>query len=203
MKRLIQAANFAALKHKDQRRKDKEASPYINHPLALALVLSEVSCVPNEDVIIAALLHDTIEDTDTTPAEITHLFGDDVLSIVLEVTDDKSLPKAMRKQLQIEHAPGMSVSAKLVKLADKICNLRDMAISHPEGWSEQRVSAYFEWAKAVVDSGLRGVHAELEALFDAAYSSNVPAACPECSGTQPYKGFGREDSCESCVIRTE
>ncbi|HQS58355.1 MAG: phosphohydrolase [Gallionellales bacterium 35-53-114] len=170
MKKTILAANFAANKHRDQRRKDREASPYINHPLALAFVLTnEVDGITDEDVIAAAILHDTIEDTKTSTSEITNLFGENVLRIVMELTDDKSLPKATRKQLQIDHASHLSREAKLVKLADKICNLRDMAYSPPFDWLLERQQEYFEWAKAVVD-GLRGTHVELEALFDQAYS---------------------------------
>lgn len=166
------AANFAATKHRDQRRKDREASPYINHPLALAYVLTnEVGgVIDEEEVIAAALLHDTIEDTDTSYQEIIELFGDSVLSMVLEVTDDKSLTKAARKQQQIDHAPRLSNGAKLIKLADKTCNLRDMANSPPFDWTLIRRQEYFDWAKAVVDSGLRGTHEELEALFDQAYA---------------------------------
>lgn len=170
MQKIILAANFAANKHRDQRRKDREASPYINHPLALAFVLTnEVTGITNEDVIAAAILHDTIEDTDTSTTEISNLFGDTVLSIVLELTDDKTLTKETRKQLQIDNASKLSREAKLVKLADKICNVRDMAYSPPVNWSLERQLEYFEWSKAVID-GLRGTHSELEALFDHAYT---------------------------------
>lgn len=170
MKKIILAANFAANKHRDQRRKDREASPYINHPLALAFVLTnEVGGIADEDVIIAAILHDTIEDTNASTAEIANLFSENVLRIVMELSDDKSLPKATRKQLQIDHASQLSREAKLVKLADKICNLRDMANSPPFDWELIRQQEYFDWAKAVVE-GLRGTHIELEALFDQAYS---------------------------------
>jgi GTP diphosphokinase / guanosine-3',5'-bis(diphosphate) 3'-diphosphatase len=169
MKKAIGAANFSALKHRDQRRKDRESSPYINHPLALAFVLTnEVSGVDDENVIVAAILHDTLEDTDTTETEIADIFGETVLKIVLEVSDDKTLPKDVRKQLQIDHASQLSREAKLVKLADKICNVRDMANSPPFDWPLARQQEYFDWALAVVD-GLRGTHAELERLFDQAY----------------------------------
>jgi guanosine-3',5'-bis(diphosphate) 3'-pyrophosphohydrolase len=169
MKKIILAVNFAAGKHRDQRRKDRESSPYINHPLALAFVLTnEVTDITDENVVVAAILHDTIEDTDTSTVEIAEQFGQVVLDIVMEVTDDKSLPKAMRKQVQIDHASQLSREAKLVKLADKICNLRDMANSPPFDWTLERQKEYFEWANAVVN-GLRGAHPELEALFDNAY----------------------------------
>ena len=170
MNTYIKAAAFASLKHRDQRRKDQATSPYINHPLAVANVLAnEVVGISDEVAITAALLHDTIEDTETSPQEIERNFGDVVLGVVLEVSDDKSLPKKDRKRLQIEHAGSISRSAKLVKLADKICNLRDMANSPPHDWPLRQRVEYFDWCKAVVDQ-MRGVHAELEALFDSAYS---------------------------------
>ncbi len=165
----LRALAFAADKHRDQRRKDAAASPYINHPIALANVLVGEGGVTDPDVLAAALLHDTVEDTQTTPAELAAAFGPAIAGIVAEVTDDKSLPKAERKRLQIEHAVAMSRQAKLVKLADKICNLRDMAVHPPAKWDLARRREYFEWAKAVID-GLRGVHPRLEALFDAAYA---------------------------------
>ena len=168
MNRLISALAFAAHKHRDQRRKDANASPYINHPIALANVLANEGLVGDEPVLIAAILHDTIEDTETTAEELTALFGETITAIVLDVTDDKALPKAERKRLQIEHAPTISAAAKLVKLADKICNLRDIVASPPEKWSLERKRAYFDWAKAVVD-GLRGAHPELEQIFDEAF----------------------------------
>jgi guanosine-3',5'-bis(diphosphate) 3'-pyrophosphohydrolase len=175
MQKVIKAAAFAAYKHRDQRRKDQQASPYINHPLALANVLcNEVTGIEDQDVVCAALLHDTIEDTDTSHAEIEAEFGRSVLDVVLEVTDDKTLPKAQRKLLQIEHAPSLSRSAKLVKLADKICNLRDMAASPPSDWSLDRRIEYFDWSKAVVD-GMRGTDEQLERLFDQAFTFR-PAA---------------------------
>jgi guanosine-3',5'-bis(diphosphate) 3'-pyrophosphohydrolase len=166
--RLIKAADFAAFKHRRQRRKDAEASPYINHPLALARVLKLEAGVAEVDVLVAAILHDTVEDTETTVEELEREFGHAVASIVAEVTDDKSLPKPDRKRLQVEHAPHISHPAKLVKLADKICNLRDVLEAPPSHWPMERRRAYFEWAKAVID-GLRGVHPGLEHLFDDAY----------------------------------
>ena len=168
MKLLLKAIAFAADKHRNQRRKDKDASPYINHPIALADVLANEAGIEDEKVLIAAVLHDTIEDTDTTEPELAKLFGDEITAIVLEVTDDKALPKAERKRLQIEHALTISRRAKLVKLADKICNLRDMASNPPAEWSLERRQEYFDWAKAVID-GLRSSHPTLERLFDEAF----------------------------------
>jgi guanosine-3',5'-bis(diphosphate) 3'-pyrophosphohydrolase len=168
MNRLLAAIAFAADKHRDQRRKDAAASPYINHPIALANVLANEAEIDDERVLIAAVLHDTLEDTETTVQELVRHFGQEIAEIVLEVSDDKALPKAARKQQQIDHATHISRRAKLVKLADKICNLRDIARSPPHDWSLQRRQEYFDWAKAVIDQ-LRGVHPALEHVFDQAY----------------------------------
>ncbi|PZP54671.1 MAG: phosphohydrolase [Azospira oryzae] len=165
---ILKAVRFAAGNHRTQRRKDAEASPYINHPIALANVLKNEGGIDDPIVLCAALLHDTIEDTDTTPEELEAEFGPEIRDIVVEVTDDKKLDKAERKRLQIEHAATLSERAKLVKLADKICNLRDIIASPPSDWSTERKQEYFEWAKQVID-GLRGVHPGLEAVFDAVY----------------------------------
>ncbi|HSG23040.1 MAG TPA: HD domain-containing protein [Azonexus sp.] len=169
MNRLISALAFAAHKHRDQRRKDAVASPYINHPIALANVLANEGDVDDERVLIAAVLHDTVEDTETSEQELVREFGHEIASIVLEVTDDQLLPTAERKRLQVEHAGKISRQAKLVKLADKICNLRDIATSPPAGWPVERKRAYFDWAKSVID-GLRGVHPVLEEIFDEAFT---------------------------------
>jgi guanosine-3',5'-bis(diphosphate) 3'-pyrophosphohydrolase len=167
---ILKAAQFAADRHRNQRRKDAEASPYINHPISLANVLANEGDICDPIVLCGALLHDTIEDTDTTAAELISQFGEEIANVVLEVTDDKSLDKATRKKLQIEHAKHASDRAKLVKLADKICNLRDIASAPPADWSAERKAEYFDWAKTVID-GVRGVHPVLEALFDAAYAA--------------------------------
>lgn len=169
MNSLLNAIAFAAEKHRNQRRKDAQASPYINHPIALANLLANEANIVDENVLLAAVLHDTIEDTDTSHQDILQIFGQDVAKIVAEVTDDKSLSKDERKRLQVEHADHISRGAKLVKLADKICNLRDLISMPPEDWSIERKREYFEWAKRVVDP-MRGVHPILEALFDAAYA---------------------------------
>jgi guanosine-3',5'-bis(diphosphate) 3'-pyrophosphohydrolase len=166
---VLDALNFAASKHRDQRRKDAQASPYINHPIQLARVLSVEGKITDEQVLAAAILHDTIEDTETTAEELRQQFGITVASIVEEVTDDKSLPKHERKQLQIDHAPQISRRAKLVRLADKICNVRDMLDSPPADWLLKRRLEYFDWSKQVVD-GVRGVSPALEAIFDELYA---------------------------------
>ena len=170
LKLLLRSLSFAAHKHKDQRRKDVDSSPYINHPISLANILCNEGHVTDIDVICAALLHDTVEDTDTTPEELERTFGATISGIVMDVTDDKTLDKAMRKQCQIEHAAHICEQAKLVKLADKISNLRDIASCPPENWSLERRQEYFDWARAVIDQ-LRGAHGQLETIFDDAYAA--------------------------------
>jgi GTP diphosphokinase / guanosine-3',5'-bis(diphosphate) 3'-diphosphatase len=172
MSHLLRALAFAAHKHRMQRRKDPDATPYINHPIAVADLLANEAGITDEVVLIAAILHDTIEDTLTTRDELRELFGEDVAAIVEELTDDKSLPKETRKQLQIERAAHASPRARLVKLADKICNVRDLHATPPASWPAERVTRYLGWAKAVVDN-LRGTHAHLEALFDSAHASRA------------------------------
>ncbi len=166
---LLRAATFAAEKHKNQSRKNAGGTPYINHPLAVAELLAREGRIDDITVLVAAVLHDTIEDTETTGDELNNLFGSDVAGVVAEVTDDKSRPKAERKRLQVEHAGGLSTRAKLVKLADKICNVRDVADDPPKDWPLARKQEYFDWAKSVVDR-LRGVNEPLESKFDQLYA---------------------------------
>jgi guanosine-3',5'-bis(diphosphate) 3'-pyrophosphohydrolase len=165
MNRLLQAMRFAAEKHIHQRRKNAGATPYINHPIEVAEHLASVGDITDEDVLIAALLHDTIEDTNTTVEEIEDKFGVRVASIVMECTDNKSLEKAERKRLQIVHAPQKSVDAKCVKMADKTCNLASIIIDPPLDWSIQRQQEYFTWAERVVQ-GLLGVNEHLDAYVN-------------------------------------
>lgn len=162
---ILRAIKFSAEKHKDQRRKDAGASPYINHPIQVAELLWRVGGVRDTVVILGALLHDTIEDTETAPEEIESLFGEDVLDVVLEVTDDKRLPKMERKRLQIEQAPHKSLRARQLKLADKICNVRDITHSPPKDWTLERRLEYFDWTEKVVN-GIRGSNESLEKLYD-------------------------------------
>jgi guanosine-3',5'-bis(diphosphate) 3'-pyrophosphohydrolase len=162
---LLTALRFAAQTHSRQRRKDSAASPYINHPIAVAECLARVGGVTDLTMLQAAILHDTIEDTQTTPQELAEQFGQEVRLLVQEVTDDKSLPKEERKRLQVEHAPQLSAAAKQIKMADKICNLGDISPTEPVDWPLHRKREYLEWAKKVV-AGCRGCSRQLEQHFD-------------------------------------
>jgi guanosine-3',5'-bis(diphosphate) 3'-pyrophosphohydrolase len=162
---VLGALRFAALKHRDQRRKGPEASPYINHPIEVAEVLARVGGVKDVAVLQAAVLHDTIEDTRTTGEELEHYFGADVRRLVEEVTDNKKLPRSERKRLQVEHAPHLTARAKLIKIGDKISNLNDMILSPPAEWPFERRREYLDWADRVI-AGCRGVNEALERHFD-------------------------------------
>jgi guanosine-3',5'-bis(diphosphate) 3'-pyrophosphohydrolase len=165
---VLKAVEFAAHKHRNQRRKDARASPYINHPIALAQILRVEGGVDDPAVIAAALLHDTVEDTDTSYRELRGQFGAKVADIVAEVTDTKWLKKGSRKRLQISKASRSTEGARLVKLADKIANLRDIIASPPADWALTRKREYFDWAKQVVDQ-VRGTNLKLERRFDSLY----------------------------------
>jgi guanosine-3',5'-bis(diphosphate) 3'-pyrophosphohydrolase len=162
---ILNAVNFAAIKHIRQTRKNVEKSPYINHPVAVAETIAQVGGVYDLATLQAAILHDTIEDTETTREDLELAFGAEVADLVCEVTDDKSLDKARRKELQIEHAPHLSSRAKLIKIADKTCNVRDITASPPSEWSHQRKREYLDHAESVV-SQCRGINPQLEAHFD-------------------------------------
>jgi guanosine-3',5'-bis(diphosphate) 3'-pyrophosphohydrolase len=162
---LLQAAMFSAEKHRKQRRKGEDASPYINHPIAVANLLASVGGITDVRLLAAAILHDTVEDTGTTLDELTGLFGHEVSALVAEVSDDKSLPKAERKRLQIQHSHQLSKAAKLIKLGDKISNVNEIMENPPVDWSTERRREYLKWAKAVV-AGCRGTNEGLEQRFD-------------------------------------
>ncbi len=162
--RLLHAIHFACEAHRDQRRKNKYAAPYINHPVGVAHILWTEGRVRNIDVLQAAILHDTVEDTDTTHAELVKEFGQKVANIVRDVTDDKSMPKDERKRHQVEHAKHISQGAKVVKLADKLHNLRDLKDCPPSGWDVKRIQGYFVWCQAVVKS-VSGANYLLEAAL--------------------------------------
>ncbi len=169
---ILNAANFAAIKHSSQRRKDKEQTPYINHAIGVAQILAQEGGVVDPIVLQAALLHDTVEDTDTTLTEISELFGDKVAAIVAEVTSDMTLVREERKRLQVESAPSKSPEAKLIKMADKLYNLRDLRRQVPVGWTAERVRGYFEWSKRVTDSCAH-VNPRLAAALDELYKKLI------------------------------
>ena len=165
VQRIFAAAKFAAEKHSAQRRKGAAAEPYINHLIEVAQLISGSSEMLDINLVMAGLLHDTIEDTGTTAQELERLFGSDITSLVLEVTDDKSLPKEVRKALQVQNAPHKSVRAQVIKLADKISNLRAVLNSPPTTWSAERKRQYFAWAQQVVNA-LSTPNPVLKAEFD-------------------------------------
>jgi GTP diphosphokinase / guanosine-3',5'-bis(diphosphate) 3'-diphosphatase len=165
---ILAAAQYAAEKHARQRRKGASAEPYVNHVIEVAHLVSTALSAPDVNLIAAALLHDVIEDTEVTAHDLHERFGPDVAALVVEMTDDKSLPKAERKRLQIEHASKLSARAQVIKLADKISNLRSIFVSPPADWGLARRQQYFTWGKQVVD-GLTAPNPILQAEFEKIY----------------------------------
>ncbi len=163
--KILSALEFAATKHKGQFRKGSYQTPFISHPIRVAAILAENGEGDSESLLIAAILHDVIEDTETTANEIRTLFGETVCNLVLECTDNKKLPGWEQKQEQVNYAPKASVAAKKVKLADKICNIMDIREDPPSGWSVERKLAYLTWSEAVFQ-GLKGVNPALDKLFE-------------------------------------
>jgi len=165
---VLKAAHFAATKHAAQRRKGVAGEPYINHLLEVAALVTGALAEPDTNLIAAALLHDVIEDTSVTEEELAAEFGSDVAGLVAEVTDDKTLRKSERKRLQIVNAPHKSPRAQILKLADKISNLRAILSSPPPDWTVERKREYFDWAKQVID-GLTAPNQKLKQEFEALY----------------------------------
>jgi guanosine-3',5'-bis(diphosphate) 3'-pyrophosphohydrolase len=163
---ILSATRFAIEKHRGQVRKDQRGSPYVTHPLTVAQLLWEIGGVRATDTLTAAILHDTLEDTPTSKEELRQGFGEQVLLIVLEVTDDKSLPKLERKRRQVRHAPVLSDPAKLIKFGDKLANCHDILESPPADWDLARRRNYVQWAADVLFT-IRGVNPPLESAFDA------------------------------------
>lgn len=161
---LFKALKFAAETHRYQKRKDVDATPYINHPINVAYLLIYVGKEYDVNIIQAAILHDTIEDTETTAAELNENFGEKVTALVQELTDDKTLPKQVRKDLQIKKAPFLSAEAKKIKICDKISNITDITYHPPKNWSIERKKEYFDWAEQLVIA-MQEVNTELEILF--------------------------------------
>ena len=163
---LMEATLFAADKHRGQKRKDTQKTPFINHPIYVVNLMAGVGGITDIEALQAGMLHDTVEDTDTSPEEIETHFGYVVRSLVMEVTDDKSLEKHERKRRQIEKAPRLSPRAKIIKLADKIANLTDLIASPPAHWPLERRQQYVEWSNQVI-AGCRGHNVRLEEIYDA------------------------------------
>lgn len=168
---ILKALEFAAVRHKHQFRKGEDKPPYINHPIQVANLLANEAGERDPVLLAAAILHDVIEDTvdnneekNMLIGEIRNLFGDEVLNVTMEVTDDKNLRKPERKRLQVEEASHKSDRAKKLKLADKILNVRDMTHNPPVGWPLERILEYFNWSEEVV-AGLTGVNSKLESMF--------------------------------------
>jgi len=171
---VTRALDFAARRHAAQRRKGLAAEPYINHLAEVALLLAQATGGEDPALVAAGLLHDTLEDTPTSEQELEREFGGEILALVREVTDDKSLPKEVRKRLQVERAGDKSARARLIKIADKTCNLRSIVASPPLGWTRHRRLEYFRWALEVVDR-CRGASSFLENAFDEAYRAGMAA----------------------------
>ena len=170
--RIAHAIEFAARKHVDQRRKGARAEPYVNHVAEVASLLAQATRGRDANLVIAGLLHDTLEDTPTRHAELVRHFGRDVADLVREVTDDKRLHKRLRKRLQVERAPHKSRRAKMLKIADKTANLRSILVSPPTDWTAKRMRDYYDWAARVV-AGCRGVNAFLEREFDKVHAKGA------------------------------
>lgn len=164
---VLKAAEAAACWHTHQRRKGKHEEPYINHLLEVAMLVAEATEGKRPDLVTAALLHDAIEDQEVPRRMIEASFGENIASLVAELTDDKTQAKDVRKRHQVETAPYKSPDAKIIKLADKTSNLRAIAASPPADWSVQRRLDYIEWAQQVV-AGLKGASPSLEKQFDEA-----------------------------------
>jgi (p)ppGpp synthase/HD superfamily hydrolase len=174
---ISRAWNFAAQLHTTQRRKGNAQEPYVNHLAEVAELVATATEGQAANLVAAAVLHDTVEDTPTRPAELTSVFNADIAALVAEVTDDKNLDKAVRKKQQVEHAAEKSKRAKIIKLADKTSNLRSLVKSPPENWEPKRRQEYLDWALEVA-RGLRGTNPWLEAQFDEA-AEQLAASCAE------------------------
>jgi GTP diphosphokinase / guanosine-3',5'-bis(diphosphate) 3'-diphosphatase len=169
VQRILAAAHFAAQCHAMQKRKGEAGEPYINHLIEVAELVAGSSHVLDSNLVIAGFLHDSVEDTGVTAEELEQRFGSDVASLVMEVTDDKSLPKETRKALQVKNAHTITARAQILKLADKISNLRSLLTSPPANWTQERKRQYFEWARDVI-SGLTAPNPSLKAEFDRTYA---------------------------------
>ncbi len=182
---ILRALEFAARKHRDQRRKGVAAEPYVNHLAEVTRLLAEATGGQDPVLLMAGLLHDTIEDTATTHEELAREFGSEVADLVAEVTDDKSLPQKERKRRQIDRASQASPRARLLKLADKTSNVRSIIQSPPRRWNRRRKLQYLNWAQQVVQH-CRGSSPDLEKRFNAAVDAARSAIEAETSPERPH-----------------
>ena len=164
MKELIDAILYAASSHAGQLRKDC-VTPYINHPIEVMHLLVYTGGIEDHEILMAAVLHDVIEDTSVTAEDIAERFGKNVASVVLELTDDVTQPKEERKRLQLQNAGKLSRAARLIRISDKICNVYDMLYAPPGNWDLKRRKEYIEWANAVVKK-ISGTNEGLESHFE-------------------------------------
>ncbi|KAI6203563.1 hypothetical protein M3Y94_00571700 [Aphelenchoides besseyi] len=162
---VLKAADFAARRHRQQKRKDLKQTPYINHPVGVAHILTDIGDVKDTVTLVAALLHDTVEDTKTTIEEIEWEFGTEVRSIVAELTEDKTLPREQRKKIAVDKADQLSSKARVIQLADKLYNLRDLERAIPIGWSKGHVREYVDWSRELVQK-IRNTNEAIEAELD-------------------------------------
>ena len=181
---ILDAAVFAASIHRGQYRKGDTSAPYLEHCLEVAYLLSNLGGIDDETTIVAALLHDTLEEDASKADDIRSRFGDEILEIVKELTDDPALAEAERRKAQVDHAPHLSQRAKAIKLADKISNIRDVIEHRPEGWSDERLAEYIEWGRDVVE-GLRGANDKLEERFDELVLQDAYANSPSDHSEPP------------------
>lgn len=171
MKKLIQMLSYASEKHKNQRRQGVNKTPFINHPIEVCRILSEVGGVTDEDILCSCLGHDLIEDANVTFEDLEMLFGIRVANMVQECSDDKSLPKQERKRLQIIHTKTISDDAKLIKLADKIANMQSV-LNDPPNWPLERKIKSFDWSYEVV-GWIQGLNPALEEMFADVYAQKI------------------------------
>ncbi|KAM3718084.1 Guanosine-3',5'-bis(diphosphate) 3'-pyrophosphohydrolase MESH1 [Dirofilaria immitis] len=169
---IIKAVDLAARRHRQQRRKDAIQTPYVNHPIGVAYILTNEGQITDTATIIAAILHDIVEDTKTTDKEIRETFGDEVADIVKECTVVKSVKREIRMKSQLQKASELSHKAKLVQLADKLYNIRDIERCIPFGWTKQNVTEYVLFAKNLLSS-IRGIHGPLENALDDAINKYI------------------------------
>ena len=184
---LLEALHFAAQKHAGQRRKGVAREPYINHLIEVSLLLEKSTGGADPALVVAGLLHDTLEDTDTELSQLRRRFGADVAQLVAEVSDDRRLPQAERKRVQLETMGDRSQRARLLRIADKTSNLRSVIESPPRHWSRKRKWEYLQWAKAVVDQ-CRGLSPKLEGWFDEQYRQGLKVLSPPSHACQGSAG---------------